>query len=207
MSDKLIICGAGGLGSEVKMLAEDVGGWELVGFLDDTLPAGSVAHGLPILGGGSYIEDFSVGVSVVIAVGSPQARESIHERMSRSGRVSFPKLIHPLACVAREAVLENGVCVFPFTLISSGAHIGQCAHLYNNVSVAHQAKIGAYSLVAPLAAIAGNVSIGRRVWIGAGASIKQGTAIGDDAVIGLGSAVINDIPANLTAAGNPARGI
>jgi maltose O-acetyltransferase len=49
------------------------------------------------------------------------------------------------------------------------------------------------------------VRIGRNVWIGAGAIILPGVSIGDDALIGAGSVVTRDVPAGVTALGNPAR--
>lgn len=49
------------------------------------------------------------------------------------------------------------------------------------------------------------IRIGRRVWVGANVIILKGVAIGDDAVIGAGSVVANDIPAATVAVGNPAR--
>lgn len=49
------------------------------------------------------------------------------------------------------------------------------------------------------------VSIGNNVFIGARSVILKGVAIGDNSVIGAGSVVTRDIPANVIAAGNPAR--
>ena len=49
------------------------------------------------------------------------------------------------------------------------------------------------------------VHIGRNCWIGAGALIMPGVTIGDNTVIGAGSVVTRDIPANVVAVGNPCR--
>lgn len=49
------------------------------------------------------------------------------------------------------------------------------------------------------------VNIGTDVWIGGGAIILPGVSIGDRAVIGAGSVVTRDIPADVFAAGNPCR--
>lgn len=49
------------------------------------------------------------------------------------------------------------------------------------------------------------VRIGRNVWIGAGAIILPGITVGDDAVIGAGSIVTQDVPAARIATGYPAR--
>ena len=49
------------------------------------------------------------------------------------------------------------------------------------------------------------VHIADNVWIGDRAMIGKGVHIGENAVIGAGSVVMHDIPANVIAAGNPAR--
>ncbi|MEC4806815.1 MAG: sugar O-acetyltransferase [Jaaginema sp. PMC 1079.18] len=49
------------------------------------------------------------------------------------------------------------------------------------------------------------VTIGNEVWIGGGAIICPGVRIGDRSVIGAGSVVVKDIPADVVAVGNPCR--
>ena len=47
------------------------------------------------------------------------------------------------------------------------------------------------------------VHIGRNCWLGAGVIVLPGVTIGDNSVIGAGSVVTKDIPANVVAVGNP----
>lgn len=49
------------------------------------------------------------------------------------------------------------------------------------------------------------VKIGNNVWIGAGVHINQGVTIEDNSIIGSGSVVTKDIPANVVAAGVPCK--
>lgn len=49
------------------------------------------------------------------------------------------------------------------------------------------------------------VIIGNNVWMGGSVTILPGVTIGDNVVIGAGSVVAKDIPANTVAVGNPAR--
>jgi len=55
------------------------------------------------------------------------------------------------------------------------------------------------------ASFARPVEIGSDVWIGGGAIICPGVKIGDRSVIGAGSVVTRDIPADMVAAGNPCK--
>lgn len=49
------------------------------------------------------------------------------------------------------------------------------------------------------------VHIGRNCWLGAGVIVLPGVTIGDNTVIGAGSVVTKDIPANVVAYGNPCK--
>ena len=49
------------------------------------------------------------------------------------------------------------------------------------------------------------VHIGRNCWLGAGVIVLPGVTIGNNTVIGAGSVVTKDIPANVVAVGNPCK--
>jgi maltose O-acetyltransferase len=49
------------------------------------------------------------------------------------------------------------------------------------------------------------ITIGEDVWIGGSVVICPGVRVGDRTVIGAGSVVTRDIPADVFAAGNPCR--
>ena len=52
---------------------------------------------------------------------------------------------------------------------------------------------------------AGRVQIGNNVFLGMNATVLKGVHIGDNVIIGAGSVVTHDIPADSVAAGNPCR--
>ena len=49
------------------------------------------------------------------------------------------------------------------------------------------------------------IKIGNNVWIGGNVIVLPGVTIGDNTVIGAGSVVTKDIPANVVAVGNPCK--
>ena len=49
------------------------------------------------------------------------------------------------------------------------------------------------------------IHIGKNCWIGAGVIVLLGVTIGDNTVVGAGSVVTRDLPANVVAVGNPCR--
>jgi acetyltransferase-like isoleucine patch superfamily enzyme len=49
------------------------------------------------------------------------------------------------------------------------------------------------------------ITVGNNVWFGGGVQVMPGVSIGDNAIIGAGSVVTKDIPANVIAVGNPCK--
>ncbi|MBE2999521.1 sugar O-acetyltransferase [Nocardiopsis sp. HNM0947] len=49
------------------------------------------------------------------------------------------------------------------------------------------------------------ITIGDNVWLGGGVIVCPGVSIGENTVVGAGSVVTKDLPANVVAVGNPAR--
>ena len=49
------------------------------------------------------------------------------------------------------------------------------------------------------------IHIGNNVWLGGGAIVLPGVTIGDNSIVGAGSVVTNDVPANCIVVGSPAK--
>lgn len=88
-----------------------------------------------------------------------------------------------------------------------------CAKVTIGDNVLFAPNVGIYTATHPIDAetrtsgleMAYPITIGNRVWIGAHATILPGVTIGDNSVIGAGSVVTKDIPANVVAVGNPCK--
>ena len=95
---------------------------------------------------------------------------------------------------------------FNLTLVDdTHIYIGDCTMIGPNVTIATaghpilpELRERAYQYNQP-------VHIGRNCWLGAGVVVLPGVTIGDNSVIGAGSIVTKDIPANVIAVGNPCR--
>ena len=95
---------------------------------------------------------------------------------------------------------------FNLTLVDdTHIYIGDCTMIGPNVTIAtagHPIEPGLRSR-----GLQYNmpVHIGKNCWLGAGVIMMPGVTIGDNTVIGAGSIVTRDIPANVVAVGNPCR--
>ena len=99
-----------------------------------------------------------------------------------------------------ENVFINAGCKFQD---QGGVYIGRGTHIGHNVVIAtlnHREDPRYRADLLPK-----SVVIGEDCWIGSNATILPGVTIGNGAIIGAGAVVAKDIPAEMVAAGVPAR--
>lgn len=84
------------------------------------------------------------------------------------------------------------------TVIEHGVKID--AHVH----VAHNVRLGAFTLVAAQSGFAGSTRVGRAVLVGGQVGVADHLNIGDGARLAAGSGVISDVPEGTTVAGYPA---
>ncbi|NDV11218.1 serine O-acetyltransferase [Crenobacter sp. HX-7-9] len=99
--------------------------------------------------------------------------------------------IHPAARIGYGVMLDHG----------TGVVVGETAVIGNNVSLLHGVTLGGSGKQRGDR----HPKIGDGVMIGAGAAILGNIRVGDCAKVGAGSVVLDDVPANTTVAGVPAR--
>jgi UDP-3-O-[3-hydroxymyristoyl] glucosamine N-acyltransferase len=83
--------------------------------------------------------------------------------------------------------------------------IGPGVHIDNLVQIAHNVTIGAYSVVAGQAGVAGSTQIGAQVMLAAQSGLAGHLTIGDKARIGAQSGVMHDVAAGEEVLGAPAQ--
>ena len=91
--------------------------------------------------------------------------------------------------------------------IKRNTKIGKNSMIMSGTHIGHDVHIGSGCNISPNVAFAGEVTLKDNATIGMGATIHQGVTIGSCSMIGMGAAVINDIPPFVTYAGVPAKKI
>ncbi|MGH8048284.1 MAG: NeuD/PglB/VioB family sugar acetyltransferase, partial [Chthoniobacterales bacterium] len=122
-------------------------------------------------------------------------------------RERFITIVHPAASVSRMARLGVGSVILQNASICSEAVIGDHAMVLPNSVVSHDAIVGDYSYVTPGVVLAGYVKLEEAVYMGARSAVMCRVTIGARAVVGMGSVVLEDVPADSVVAGSPARRI
>lgn len=126
----------------------------------------------------------------------------VHEVFPNQGENN--RIQTPITVVrAHEVRIGSGVIIMPGCLMmaAGGITIDDDAQIAANV----QLISNNHDLDNRMVITCKPVHICRRAWIGAGASILPGVTIGENSVVGAGSVVTKDVPADTIVAGNPAR--
>jgi acetyltransferase-like isoleucine patch superfamily enzyme len=87
---------------------------------------------------------------------------------------------------------------------ATGVTIGDSCMMASSVYITDADWHGIYDRLDYIGSSA-PVTIGNNVWVGDSAIICKGVTVGDNSIIGAGSVVRKDIPANVVVAGNPAQ--
>jgi len=204
---RLVIVGAGGHAAVVAEMADLVGAWENICFIDDKYPDLASIIDLPVVGNSSAIPGLiNDKADFVIAIGNNQTRLKLHhEIVETGGRVV--SVIHPSAVVSPSVILEKGSVVMAQAVINARTTIGAACIINTGATVDHDCRLEPAVHISPGAHLAGGVSVGEQTWIGIGASVVNNVSIGASVIIGAGAAVLDNVPAHQTVVGIPAREI
>lgn len=201
----LLILGAGGHGRVAADLAEDLGQYQKIAFLDDAIFNPDDSFPWPILGPivdlAKHQNEFA---TAFVAVGDSRQRLQLLGLVESAGYAAAT-LVHPAASVSRRAVLGAGTIVCGGAVVQVNSRLGRGCIVNTSASVDHECILGAGVHVCPGAHLAGSVVVGEHTWIGIGASVKQGLSIGSDVIVGAGAAVVEDVGNECTVVGVPAR--
>lgn len=205
----LVIVGAGGHGREVLDIVEALEAraprFELLGFLDDRPRApGASVRGLPVLGGVDWLATVDRRPLVVVAVGSSAARWRVTARLRAYG-VEHPMLVHPTAQLTRGVSLAPGVVIAAGAILTTDIVLGAHTHVNVGATISHDARVEDFVTVGPGSHLAGSVQLGEGNDLGVGVVAVPGVEVGPWCIVGAGTVLVRQTPANVTVAGVPGR--
>lgn len=203
MHKRLMVVGSSGHGKVVADIAQRMGYYQEIGFLDDD-PSIKEAMGISVLGNCSEFSKFIVTSDIFVAIGNPVIRKRLLEQLVEMG-AEIPIIIHPQASIGRNVILDIGSVVMAGAVINPDAKIGKGCIVNTCASVDHDCILEDYVHVSVGAHLAGAVTVGENTWIGIGAVVKNNINICSDSMIGAGAVVVKDITETGTYIGIPAK--
>ena len=208
MKQPLLIYGAGGLGRELLSWIRKSEEFDVIGFLDDVMAKNTTVKDLKVLGSLDVLYSMDGSVNVILAFGDPDGKESKANAL-RKRNVKFPVIVHPTVAIqdSPSVKLGAGTVICAGSILTTDIIIGEHNLINLNCTVGHDSRTGNYCSFMPGVNISGEVTIGNTVLVGSASSIKNNVIIGDHAIVGMGSVVIQDVQRDTVVAGVPAKPI
>ncbi len=203
----LIIIGAGGFGRELWAVAREAVGYgtrfDIKGFLDARPDALDGFSGYaPIVGAPDTYAPEADDVFITALGDILARRRCVAAVEARGGR--FISIIHKSAYLGPNVTVGEGALIANNVVLTADIAVGRHAAIFHNTSIGHDTALGDYSHVYAQCAIGGAVKVGEGAAIYPGARIVPRRTIGANAVVGIGSVVLRNVPAATTVFGNPA---
>ncbi|MEU4653981.1 NeuD/PglB/VioB family sugar acetyltransferase [Streptomyces sp. NPDC023723] len=203
----LVIVGAGGFARETAQAVRATGAFELLGHLDDD-PAlhGTEVDGVPVLGDCDLVHELP-GARFVICVGNTRdyaARARLARRLGLPGE-RYATVVHPTASVSATSALGPGSVLLAHCVLTAAVRVGAHVAVMPHTVLTHDDVVEDFATLAAGVRLGGGVRLGRGAYVASGALVREGTTVGAWSLIGMGSAVLGDVPPGEVWVGSPAR--
>lgn len=140
--ENLLILGAGQYRSVVKEIAQAMGCFGKIKFLDDNFGKSQLDNNEMIIGKIDQLEQLKNEYSYAIpAIGNPLIRLSLIDKLEKMD-YKIPVIISPRAYVSPSAKIEKGSVIEPLAGVHANAKIGKATYLSMGAVVNHNAVVG-----------------------------------------------------------------
>jgi sugar O-acyltransferase (sialic acid O-acetyltransferase NeuD family) len=219
-TQSLLIVGAGGLGTELAWVAEEMNSaadrddaatlpWQILGYADDAPEKRGTCLGQYLVHGTikEAAEKFATqDVAFAVAIGDNYTRERLAHAAEAAGWHPAT-LVHPSVILAKDAQVGAGTYIAPGCVLCPRAQVGSHVIINTHVSVGHDSVLEDYTQVCPGVRISGGCRIGKLAFLGSNASLTPGVAVGGGAVVGANSHAVRTVSPGVTVVGCPARAV
>lgn len=203
--DTFVVVGGGGH-ARVVMEVLLAAGRRVAGYTD-IADSGGAFGSLPCLGTDSELPALAGRYrQAIVAVGDNALRGRLARRVEELG-FELGNAIHPSAQISPSVSLGRGIAIMANAVLNAGTVVLDDSIVNTAATVDHDGRIGRDVHIAPGCHLAGYVTIDEGALIGVGSVVGRGkpVRIGEWAVVGAGSVIIQDVSPFTTVVGNPAR--
>lgn len=202
---RLVIYGAGYLGQQVlhHLLAYYSEATDIVGFLDDTRPAGETIAGdldsLGALADAQMSDDLAPdSTTIVFAIGyaSMLARRRALERVLAAGYQLFD-VIHPAAIIEPGVTVGDGSIVLGGAILDQGVELGPACFVDIGVRLGAGTRVGINNYFSSGTSTGSRVVIGSDCFFGMDCTITTDVRLGSNLFVNAKTLVPRDVQDNL----------
>lgn len=208
--NKIAIYGFGGFGREIACLLNQINEidpqWNLIGFFDDGVLAGTENRYGKVLGNLATLNAYPEELSVIIAIATPKYVKKIANGVTNS-KIEFPNIFAPNTNIFDQNAFKigKGNLFFFGCRLSCDVEVGDFNLMNGAVSLGHDVKLGNYNVLGPSVRISGDCKVGDENFFGVNSVVLQGLRVGSKTRIGAGSVVMRNTQDEFLYLGNPAK--
>lgn len=210
MENPVLIFGAGSLGQTALDIFQR-NNVVVYGLLDDNKALHGQEFGdVSVLGDtddDGFLKLIGQKTEACVAIGDSRVRKQLVKLLNERRKVQPVNAIHDTAVVSALASLGHGNLIAARAVVNPGAVVGQHCLILSGAIIDTRATLGDFAQVGPGAVVNSGVTVEEGAYIGTGAVLVAGITVGKNARIGAGSVVVENVPANATVFGNPAKGV
>lgn len=206
----LALLGAGGLAREVLAVPGLGTPYDEVVVLDDDRAMwGTELAGRPVLPGGlARVADLD-DARLLLCAGSGVTRRRIAVRLLELGlrQPRFATVLHPSVQVPAGCSVGSGSILLAHTTLTADVRVGRHVVAMPGVTFTHDDVVEDFATLCAGVSLGGHVHVGEAAYVGMNACVRERRTVGAGAVLGMGAALICDLPPGRTWAGVPAHEI
>jgi sugar O-acyltransferase (sialic acid O-acetyltransferase NeuD family) len=205
MSDVVLVA-ASGLAREVISCLGDSSEDRVLGIVDDDpMLHGTSLLGVPVIGSVDSVRDLPQS-KIVVCAGRGQSRRQIVHRLSMLGVGDdrYVSVVDRTVRIAGDCTVGVGSILLAHAALTAEVSVGRHVVAMPNVTLTHDDVIDDYVTLCAGVSLGGWVSVGAAAYLGMNSSVRERVQIGVEAVLGMGAALLTDLPAGQTWVGVPA---
>jgi sugar O-acyltransferase (sialic acid O-acetyltransferase NeuD family) len=169
-------------------------------------PADGMFRGRPLINSAEWIDEImKLGIRHVLPLTAINRDRLAQIELCRERGLELVSAIHPTVTILPGGTVEPGAWISAGCLIGYKAEVRAGVIINTRSQVDHHDVLEECCQLDPGVVAAGNVTFRRCSHVHTGATIINRVEIGEDAVVGAGSAVLRDVPPRTTVVGIPAR--
>lgn len=210
---ELLLVGASGFAREaaetVRAINDRAPTFDLLGYLDDNPDKrGELITGARVLGPIDAVDEHP-NAQLVLCTGRPDnyiSRRLLSERLDLDEE-RYATIIHPSATIGSSCRVGAGSVLLAHCDLTADVVVGRHVAVMPQVALTHDVRVGDFATIASGVRVGGAAQIGAGAYIGSGACLREDITVGDRSMIGMGSIVTRDVPAERLWYGSPARDV
>lgn len=205
---KIAILGGYGDGITISEFIEEIGEFEIIGYLNDFEKKDTIIGNYPVLETCDNWKKLPANCYFTFIM---QRFLKMQERYNKLKQLAIPlekfaNIIHPKAHISKSCKLgSSGIIVYPYATIYHSTIINNFCSIRSGANIGHDCILGEFNYVGPNAVLSGYTQTEEGVYIAPNATINSSISLKKFSMAGSNSVIYKNIDEYQIYQGNPAR--